>query len=111
MTTRIWAMVAITIWTVCTVGTDSVCGRETLNDEREKYPFLLEAIAGKFHRLSEEALRWQIEDRTNRLRERPNHLPWMDELAIAHDKLGETEQAITLPASSFYWMRIGMKRW
>ncbi len=48
MTTRIWAMVAITIWTVCTVGTDSVSGRETLNDEREKYPFLLEAIAGKF---------------------------------------------------------------
>src|SRR6185295_314833 len=54
----------------------------------------LELITGKFLRHSKEAYEWRIRDRTARLAADPNNLALLDDLAVAHQKVGNTARAI-----------------
>lgn len=69
---------------------------DTIRMERSRFPTVLELITGKFLRHSPEYYRWRIADREKRLKESPNDLALMDDLAVAYDKLGESQKAVDL---------------
>lgn len=69
---------------------------DTIRMERSRFPTVLELITGKFLRHSPEYYRWRIADREKRLKESPNDLAIMDDLAVAYDKLGESQKAVDL---------------
>ncbi len=67
--------------------------RDTLAMERQRFPTALELITGKFLRHSDAFYRWRVKDRQERIEaERSPEL--YDDLAVAHEKLGDTEEAI-----------------
>lgn len=67
--------------------------RDTLAMERQRFPTALELIAGKFLRHSADFYRWRIEDRGERIKAEPS-ADLYDDLAVAHEKSGDTEEAI-----------------
>ncbi len=75
---------------------------DTLAMERQKFPTVLELIAGKFLRHSPEFYEWRIVDRQKKLAAlSPDavieaRLPLRDDLAVAYDKLGRQEEAIAV---------------
>ncbi|MDB5389547.1 MAG: hypothetical protein JWM11_5193 [Planctomycetaceae bacterium] len=71
---------------------------DTLKMERQRFPTALELITGKFLRHSPEYYRWRITDREHRLAlpENKDDPLLMDDLAVAHHKLGDHKKAIEL---------------
>ena len=69
---------------------------DTIEMERQRFPSALELITGKFLRHTEPYYRWRIADRTKRLEQSPNDLALYDDIAVAWDKLGDHEEAITV---------------
>lgn len=69
---------------------------DTLAQERARFPTALELIAGKFPRHSEAYWRWRVEDRRARLDAGESAPELYDDLAVAHEKLGDHERAIAL---------------
>lgn len=69
---------------------------DTLAQERARFPTALELITGKFPRHSEAYWRWRIEDRTARMDAGESTPELYDDLAVAHEKLGDHERAIAL---------------
>jgi tetratricopeptide (TPR) repeat protein len=67
---------------------------DTLAVERQRFPSALELITGKFLRHSPEYYHWRIKDRTERLQQTTVSPEVFDDLAVAHDKLGEHDQAV-----------------
>lgn len=67
---------------------------DTIAMERRRFPGVGELIAGKFLRHSEAFYRWRIQDRLTRLEGEPENVGWLDDLAVAYDKVGEHEKAI-----------------
>jgi len=67
---------------------------DTLAMERERFPEVLEVLAGKVLRHSEAFYAWRIEDRLARLEEDPERLEWLDDLVVAYDKTGQNAEAI-----------------
>lgn len=63
--------------------------------ERSRFPDALELITGKFPRHSPEFYEWRIEDRKQRLQSEPDNLALYDDIAVAFDKLGNHEAAIS----------------
>ena len=80
-----------------TVAPLSAClwDSDTLAMERQRFPDALELIAGKFLRHSKNYYQWRIQDREPKLYENPTPQLY-DDLAVAYDKLGQSEKAIQL---------------
>lgn len=69
---------------------------DTLEQERYQFPSAHELIVGHFPRHSPAFYRWRIADREKRLKSEPTNLDLYDDLAVAHDKLGDSQKAIDL---------------
>ena len=67
--------------------------RDTLAMERQRFPTALELITGKFLRHSADFYRWRVTDRRARITTQPTP-DLYDDLAVALDKIGDTEEAI-----------------
>ncbi|WP_254507289.1 tetratricopeptide repeat protein [Anatilimnocola floriformis] len=70
--------------------------QDTLLAERARFPTTLELITGKFIRHSPEFYEWRVQDRLKKLEKDPENLAWLDDLAVAYDKLGQQDLAIEL---------------
>jgi len=64
--------------------------------ERQRFPSVLEVVSGKFLRHSDAYYRWRVADRTARMERGEVGPELVDDLAVAHSKLGEDERAIAL---------------
>ncbi len=73
--------------------------RDTRLMERQRFPSVLEVVSGKFLRHSDAYYRWRVADRTARLERGEAEAELIDDLAVAHSKLGEDERAIALMES------------
>lgn len=69
---------------------------DTLLAERSRFPSTLELITGKFLRHSPEFYEWRVKDRLKKLESDPENLAFLDDLAVAYDKLGKQDLAIEL---------------
>lgn len=67
---------------------------DTIRMERERFPSTLELITGKFLRHSKEFYEWRIADRQAKLAADPDNLAYLDDLAVAYDKVGDQAKAI-----------------
>ena len=67
---------------------------DTLQQERSRFPDTLELITGKFLRHGEEFYNWRIEDRQTRLDAGESSPELYDDIAVALDKLGRSDEAI-----------------
>ncbi len=67
--------------------------RDTLAMERQRFPTALELITGKFLRHSSDFYQWRVEDTTARIELNPTPELY-DDLAVAYEKLGNTDEAI-----------------
>lgn len=76
---------------------------DTLQMERQRFPGALELIVGKFLRHSDTFYEWRVKDRTAKLAAVKSGVLELDDeelarvyddLAVAHDKLGEHDKAI-----------------
>lgn len=68
--------------------------RDTLQQERSAFPNMLELITGKFLRHSDVYYKWRVLDRVAKLKSSPENLALMDDLAVAYDKLKQSDKAI-----------------
>jgi tetratricopeptide (TPR) repeat protein len=68
--------------------------RDTLVQERARFPAALELITGKFLRHSPEFYQWRIKDRLAKLKDDPDNLGYHDDLAVAYHKTGQHEKAV-----------------
>jgi tetratricopeptide (TPR) repeat protein len=69
---------------------------DTLAQERARFPSTLELITGKFYRHSDAYYRWRIEDRSKKRIVEPTNNAVLDDLAVAHAKLKQFDQAIAI---------------
>jgi tetratricopeptide (TPR) repeat protein len=69
---------------------------DTLAAERSRFPSVLELLTGKFLRHSPEFYEWRVKDRLAKLEREPENLAYLDDLAVAYDKLGKQDLAIEL---------------
>jgi tetratricopeptide (TPR) repeat protein len=69
---------------------------DTLAMERARFPSALELITGKFLRHSPEFYEWRVRDRLAKLEKDRDNPAYLDDLAVAYDKLGQDEKAIEL---------------
>jgi tetratricopeptide (TPR) repeat protein len=69
---------------------------DTLEQERSRFPTVLELVTGKFPRHSREFYKWRVRDRSERLKQHPDDPALYDDLAVAHEKLGDHQRAIEL---------------
>jgi tetratricopeptide (TPR) repeat protein len=67
---------------------------DTLRDERRGLPGIAEILAGRFERHSEFFYRDRVKKMEARLAADPNDLAAYDNLAVAHEKLGDQDAAI-----------------
>ncbi len=67
---------------------------DTLQQERSRFPDVLELITGKFLRHSQEFYEWRVQDRLEKLKHTPDNLAIYDDLAVAYEKLGQHQKAI-----------------
>jgi tetratricopeptide (TPR) repeat protein len=87
---------------ICFVGllvrTADAClwDTDTLEQERSRFPSVLELVTGKFLRHTPEFYEWRIRDRLRRLKEQPNKAWLADDLAVAYDKTEQHDQAIAV---------------
>ena len=72
--------------------------RDTLEQEKARFPSAIELITGKFPRHSEAYYRWRIEDREAQVAESGATAALYDDLAVAYSKLGDDARAIELMA-------------
>ncbi len=87
---------AVVVWVGAAPVSACIWDRDTLNVERQDFPGTLELITGKFLRHSQAFYQWRVKDRTEALKERPQDVALMDDLAAAYDKLGQHDKAIDL---------------
>jgi tetratricopeptide (TPR) repeat protein len=67
---------------------------DTLKQERYHFPETLELVTGKFLRHSKEFYEWRIQDRVAKLKSEPKNLTYLDDLAVAYEKVGDHDKAI-----------------
>ena len=68
--------------------------RDRLLMQRLKFPAALELITGKIPRHTKECYRWRNRDRLAKLERKPRRIEWLDDLAVAYDKIGQPAKAI-----------------
>jgi tetratricopeptide (TPR) repeat protein len=98
MTTRFPATVVALLLASLLTPTALAClwDYDTLQMERLRFPGVLEIITGKFVRHSKAYYEWRLVDRTKKLETSPGDAALIDDLAVAHDKLGQQEKGIKL---------------
>jgi tetratricopeptide (TPR) repeat protein len=69
---------------------------DTLRDEQRGLPEIASVLAGKFERHSEFFYRDRVARMESLLQRDPNNLPAYDNLAVAHEKLGDPDTAIVV---------------
>lgn len=69
---------------------------ETLKMERSRFPSANELIVGKFRRHSPKFYQWRIDDRIKKLENEPDNVSYYDDLAVAYEKIGQTNKSIEL---------------
>ena len=69
---------------------------DTLAMERARFPSALELITGKFLRHSREFYEWRVRDRLAKLESDSSNLAYLDDLAVAYEKLGQHDKAIEI---------------
>src|SRR3954453_5632483 len=89
MRTSLAILFILACWTSARAGDD-----DTLRQERELFPDVLETITGKFVRHSPGFYEWQIRDRQARLAADPNNPALADDLAVAFLKTKQYAKAI-----------------
>jgi tetratricopeptide (TPR) repeat protein len=89
MRTSLVILFILACWTSARAGDD-----DTLRQERELFPDVLETITGKFVRHSPGFYEWQIRDRQARLAADPNNPALADDLAVAFLKTKQYAKAI-----------------
>ena len=67
---------------------------DTLKQERERFPTVLELVTGKFFRHSKEFYEWRIRDRQKKLEADPTNLGHLDDLAVAYEMTGQHAKSI-----------------
>lgn len=67
---------------------------DTLQQERSRFPSALELITGKFPRHGRTFYEWRISDRLKKIENKKPTPEWLDDLAVAYDKLGQHDEAI-----------------
>ena len=92
---RRWVVLVVG-WTVLIASPSWACywDHDTLMMERRRFPSALELITGKFLRHSAAYYQWRIDDRLEKLKADPKNLRFLDDLAVAYDKLGQHDKAI-----------------
>jgi tetratricopeptide (TPR) repeat protein len=70
--------------------------RDTLEQEKQRFPGALELITGQFPRHSASFYQWRVQDRTRQLADDPNAKLAYNDLAVAYEKLGEHDRAIQI---------------
>jgi tetratricopeptide (TPR) repeat protein len=68
--------------------------KDTIMQERSRFPTALELMTGKFIRHTPEFYAWRLRDRLEKIAADPDDLSLVDDLAVAHDKLGDHAAAI-----------------
>ena len=68
--------------------------KDTLDQERQRFPSTLELITGQFLRHSQPFYEWRVEDRAAKLKVLPNKVELYDDLAVAYEKLGKHDEAL-----------------
>ena len=77
----------------CASAVACLWDRDTLAMERQRFPTALELITGKFLRHSSDFYQWRVEDTMERIELNPTPELY-DDLAVAYEKLGNTDEAI-----------------
>ena len=96
MSRRVTVCGGFVLWmAVCYPVVACLWDEDTILMERRRFPQILEMITGKFLRHSPEFYQWRVEDREERLKEDPSPELY-DDLAVAYEKLGNHEKAISL---------------
>ncbi|MEZ4382414.1 MAG: hypothetical protein R3A79_13770 [Nannocystaceae bacterium] len=67
---------------------------DTIMQERSRFPTALELMTGKFIRHTPELYAWRLRDRQAKIAAGAEDLRLVDDLAVAHDKLGDHAAAI-----------------
>ncbi len=67
---------------------------DTIMQERSRFPTTLELMTGKFIRHAPGLYAWRVRDRQAKIAADPEDLSLVDDLAVAHDKLGDHAAAI-----------------
>ncbi|MCO4761234.1 MAG: hypothetical protein KC502_07005 [Myxococcales bacterium] len=81
---------------------------DTLSMEKRRFPGMLDLLHERVLRRSPALYEWRIKDVTRRLKTAPKDLRLLDELAVAHDKLGHHAVAISVAQRA---MRIQPQRY
>jgi tetratricopeptide (TPR) repeat protein len=69
---------------------------DTIEMEKQKFPEVYELITGRFIRHSPEYYEWRVEDRLKKLKDDPNNLQYLDDLAVGYSKLKQDKEAIKI---------------
>jgi tetratricopeptide (TPR) repeat protein len=69
---------------------------DTLEMESQKFPELIDVVAGNFLRHSDAFYKWRIVDRRKQLSNTPDSLVLIDDLAVSHIKLNQNKKAISI---------------
>lgn len=90
-------LLRLTLW-FAMAGAAAPCiwDYDTLEQETSRFPSALELITGRFPRHSDEFYEWRIADRTQSLDAGVISAEYLDDLAVAHSKLGNDARAIEL---------------
>lgn len=96
MLRRAAAFTLVAVMTLAAAPPVAAClwDKDTIMQERSRFPTALELMTGKFIRHTEELYAWRIRDRQAKIAADPDDLSLVDDLAVAHDKLGEHDAAI-----------------
>jgi tetratricopeptide (TPR) repeat protein len=93
---RSLALATVLILTAALPAWACLWDTDTLEQEKYQFPSVHELLVGHFPRHSPAFYRWRIADRQKRLENEPTNLDLYDDIAVAHDKLGDSQKAIDL---------------
>ena len=90
------------IFSPFSIGHTCYWDSDTLKMEQKRFPKVLDLIMGNFPHRSKNFYLWRIKDRKEKLKNTPNSeniLQWKEDLMVALDRVGQTEEAIKLAKS------------
>lgn len=92
----LWIALILTPLIALFPGESRAClwDRDTLAQERGRFPELNELLAGLFNRHSPAFYAWRAKEREAQIAASPTNLAALDDLGVAYDKLGRHEEAI-----------------
>jgi hypothetical protein len=93
-----WRILLSVLGGIVALGAATPClwDKDTLEQERARFPSALELITGKFPRHSRAYYEWRVRDRRGRMEAGEDEPQIFDDLAVAFSKLGDDARAIEL---------------